>query len=93
MMSGLKKKSGRRSATRGALMLPTLALLYGLLYSVPPASEEAARYFVLDNGLKVFLLEKRNVPLVNVAAAVNLGSKDETPETSGSVHILEHYIL
>lgn len=56
-------------------------------------TEEAAKYFTLDNGLKVFLLEKRNVPLINVAAAVGLGSKDETAETSGIVHILEHYIL
>ncbi|MGB7296047.1 MAG: pitrilysin family protein [Candidatus Aminicenantales bacterium] len=54
---------------------------------------ETAEYFVLENGLKVFLLEKRNVPLVNVVAAVDLGSKDETPETSGIVHVLEHYIL
>ena len=48
---------------------------------------------MLDNGLKVFLLEKRSVPLVNVAAAVGLGSKDETPETSGLVHVLEHCLL
>ena len=56
-------------------------------------SEEAAKSFVLDNGLKVFLLEKRSVPLVNVAAAVDLGSKDENAETSGLVHVLEHCIL
>ncbi len=56
-------------------------------------SEEAAKNFELGNGLKVFLLEKRNFPLVNAVAAVNLGSKDETAETSGLVHMLEHYIL
>jgi predicted Zn-dependent peptidase len=56
-------------------------------------SEEAAKYFVLDNGLKVFLLEKRSVPLVNVAAAVDLGSKNETADTSGLVHVLEHCML
>jgi predicted Zn-dependent peptidase len=58
-----------------------------------PASEEAAKSFELGNGLKVFLLEKHGCPLVNAVAAVNLGSKDETAETSGLVHILEHYIL
>lgn len=56
-------------------------------------TEEAAKNFELGNGLKVFLLEKRNFPLVNAVAAVNLGSKDETAETNGLVHILEHYIL
>jgi zinc protease len=38
-------------------------------------------------------MEKRNVRLVNAVAAVDLGSKDETAETSGAVHVLEHYIL
>lgn len=56
-------------------------------------AEETAKNFELPSGLKVFLLEKRNLPLVNVVAAVNVGSKDETPETSGLVHVLEHYIL
>jgi predicted Zn-dependent peptidase len=52
-----------------------------------------SRGFVLANGLQAFLLEKRDAPLVNVVAAVNLGSKDETAETSGLVHVLEHCIL
>lgn len=57
------------------------------------ASDQLSRSFTLANGLKVFLLEKRDVPLVNAVAAVNLGAKDETPETSGLVHLLEHYVL
>ncbi|MDH7511570.1 MAG: pitrilysin family protein [Clostridiales bacterium] len=56
-------------------------------------AKETSRSFTLDNGLRAFLLEKRNVPLVNVVVAVNLGSKDETAETSGLVHVLEHFIL
>jgi predicted Zn-dependent peptidase len=80
--------------SQGTRILLALALsTLGILSISLPASEEAAKYFVLDNGLKVFLLEKRNVPLVNVATAVGLGSKDETAETSGLVHVLEHYIL
>lgn len=49
--------------------------------------------FRLANGLRVCLVEKNNVPLWNAVVAVNLGSKDETAETSGLTHILEHYIL
>lgn len=80
------------------IVMATLPFLLSLLCPLilnpgPVDSEETAEYFVLDNGLKVFLLEKRNVPLVNVVAAVDVGSKDETPETSGIVHMLEHYIL
>jgi len=58
-----------------------------------PSPAEVSKFFNLDNGLRVFLLEKRDVPLLNVATAVNLGSKDETAETNGLVHILEHCIL
>jgi predicted Zn-dependent peptidase len=80
--------------SQGTRILLALALsTLGSLSVGRLGSEETAKYFVLDNGLKVFLLEKRNVPLINVAAAVGLGSKDETAETSGIVHILEHYIL
>jgi zinc protease len=49
--------------------------------------------FTLENGLKVVLYERHNLPLVQVVAAVNAGSKDETNETSGLVHLLEHDIL
>ncbi|MGD9347175.1 MAG: pitrilysin family protein, partial [Candidatus Aminicenantes bacterium] len=49
--------------------------------------------FELENGMKVFLYERHSIPLVNCAFAFNIGSKDESVETSGLVHILEHYIL
>ncbi|MCJ7563733.1 MAG: insulinase family protein, partial [Candidatus Aminicenantes bacterium] len=51
------------------------------------------KQFTLDNGMNVFLYERHNLPLVNIVAAVNAGSKDETAETNGLVHMLEHYIL
>jgi len=55
--------------------------------------ETSTKNFELENGLKVFLYERHTLPLVNVAIAVNLGTKDESEESSGLVHILEHYIL
>lgn len=70
-------------------------LLICLLLNVPCSSQEATtrKYFELENGLKVFLYERHNLPLVNVVVAVNFGSKDETEETNGLAHLLEHYIL
>ncbi len=56
-------------------------------------SPSAQKRFTLSNGLRVFLLERESVPLVNIVAGVNAGSKDETDETSGLIHLLEHYIL
>ncbi len=55
--------------------------------------ETPTKQFELKNGFKVFLYEKHTLPLINCAIAVNLGTKDESDETSGLVHILEHYIL
>jgi predicted Zn-dependent peptidase len=51
------------------------------------------KLLTLDNGLRVFLVQRDSVPLVNIVAAVNAGSKDETEATSGLTHLLEHYIL
>jgi len=77
------------------LKLPILALLSCLLSLTPLASQEKekTKYFELENGLKVFLYERHTLCLVNLSFAVNLGTKDESEETSGLVHLLEHYIL
>jgi len=68
-----------------------LLLLTGTLQS--QEEPENSRSFVLDNGLRVFLYEKKTLPLLNFVFSVNMGSKDETEANSGLVHILEHYIL
>jgi zinc protease len=57
------------------------------------SQDETQRYFEIENGLKIYLCEKHTLPLVNLVFAVNLGAKDESEETNGIVHILEHYIL
>ncbi|MCX7973283.1 MAG: insulinase family protein [Candidatus Aminicenantes bacterium] len=49
--------------------------------------------FRLENGLKVFLLDRPNSPLVNLVLAVGYGSRDEQSEEYGLAHFLEHLIL
>ena len=70
-------------------------LLLGLIFMLHFSlwSQEKLRRFELPNGIKVAILEKREIPLINVVAGVDVGSKDETDETSGLVHLLEHIIL
>lgn len=72
-----------------------LILITCFFFLLPSAAQETSqtKQFELENGLKVFLYKRERLPLINLAFAVNLGSKDETDETSGLVHILEHYIL
>jgi zinc protease len=82
--------SGRRRGTGfGAAAALCVWLLSGAV--LPAAGAE--RGFVLDNGLRVFLYEKRGVPLVHIVAGFDVGSKDETDESSGLVHLLEHCLL
>ena len=73
---------------RRAGLVAGLWLAAGPLFSAGPE-----RHFVLDNGLQVFLYEKRDVPLVHIVTGFNVGSKDETDGTSGLVHLLEHCVL
>lgn len=69
-------------------------LIYLLVFTTSYAEEETkTKYLELENGLKVFLYERHTLPLVNLVFGVNIGSKDESEETNGLVHILEHYIL
>jgi len=90
------KKAIRRPATVNG-MVNLLLLVWAATAFLFPASGEASppveKRFTLDNGLRVCLFQRDSVPLVNIVAGVNAGSKDETDETSGLVHLLEHYIL
>jgi zinc protease len=61
--------------------------------AVPVRAAGPGRHVVLDNGLQVFLYEKRDLPLVHIVAGFNVGSKDESEATSGLVHLLEHCLL
>ena len=75
-------------------LLSAVLLFFCLLLITPTNSQDKTqKYFELENGLKIYLYEKHTLPLVNLVFAVNLGTKDESEETNGIVHILEHYIL
>jgi len=56
-------------------------------------TQEGERHFVLENGIRVFLYEKRDLPLFHLVTGFDVGSKNETDLTSGIVHLLEHCIL
>lgn len=71
-------------------------IIFGIALLLLPATakeQTKTKYYKLENGLRVFLYERHVLPMVNIVVGVDLGSKNETNETSGLVHILEHYIL
>ncbi len=88
-----EKRHSRKGLKQWLSACFMLFCLLNQAWPLSPEAQDTSRSLTLSNGLKVFLLEKRTVPLVNIVAASNLGSKDETMETSGLVHLLEHYIL
>jgi zinc protease len=51
------------------------------------------KYLKLKNGLQVFLEKNDRVPLVHIGFSINVGSRDETAETSGFIHIMEHLVF
>jgi predicted Zn-dependent peptidase len=73
---------------------PSAAVLCLLALAAAPAGAAGpGRGFVLDNGLRAFLYEKRDLPLVHIVVGFDVGSKDETEATNGLVHLLEHCLL
>ncbi len=81
----------RASAKGTAFLVILLFLALPFLFYGDEA--EKTKYFELENGLKVFLYERHSPPLLNLVFAFDLGTKNESDETNGLVHILEHYIL
>ncbi|MFC2154894.1 M16 family metallopeptidase [Acidobacteriota bacterium] len=58
-----------------------------------PVDQMGSKFFNLPNGLQIFLQERDKLPLVHIAAGIDVGSKNESPETNGLVHLLEHLIF
>jgi zinc protease len=83
-----RRRSRFRAAGPSAAAVFALWLCAASLFGASPE-----RSFVLDNGLRVFLYEKHDVPLVNIVCGFDVGSKNETEATSGLVHLLEHCVL
>jgi zinc protease len=49
--------------------------------------------FVLANGLTVLLLEDHSVPMISYHTWYRVGSRDESPGTTGAAHMLEHMMF
>jgi zinc protease len=79
---------------RKQFFLVLIGILFLSTFSHAHQPEETKfKDFELDNGMKVYLYERHALPLINIVFAFNLGTKNESEETNGLVHILEHYIL
>ena len=48
---------------------------------------------VLDNGLKILMLEKHDVPIVSLRIVYKVGSANEHPGITGASHLFEHMMF
>jgi len=74
-------------------MLLALALVAaggGTLAAQAPVRYE---HYTLDNGLAVYLVPDRTVPVVTVNVWYNVGSRNERPGRSGFAHLFEHMMF
>ncbi len=70
----------------------TAVIALWLALAAPAAAGEPPRY-TLDNGLTVYLDPQPGGPSVAAVVAVRVVDLDETPETSGAAHMLEHMLF
>ena len=52
-----------------------------------------SKYFTLDNGMKVLLVESHKSPVVSVQMWVKTGSADEKAGEEGLSHFIEHLVF
>ena len=50
-------------------------------------------HFVLENGLRVYVIEDASSPLVCVNVLYDVGARDEDPELTGFAHLFEHLMF
>src|ERR671914_3121428 len=72
-------------------LLSSLSVFLLMLWT--PAYATPVQEFVLDNGLKVLLLEDHKTPAVTFQVWYRVGSRNERDGKSGLAHFLEHMLF
>jgi zinc protease len=73
--------------------LTSISVLLSLTFGAAPGHATDVREIVLDNGLKVLLLEDHKNPAVTFQVWYRVGSRNEKDGKSGLAHFLEHMLF
>lgn len=78
-----------------AFALASLLAAGTFLFAAPaaPPATGSTSHKVLANGLEVFAVENRAVPLVTICVAFRGGASAQTRETAGLFHLYEHMLF
>ncbi|HEY7557961.1 MAG TPA: pitrilysin family protein [Candidatus Binatia bacterium] len=74
-------------------LLASVCVLISLTFTAAPGHATYVREIVLDNGLKVLLLEDHKSPAVTFQVWYRVGSRNEKDGKSGLSHFLEHMLF
>lgn len=70
------------------------AVLTTIIFLLTPLCLRAeVKEYLLDNGLKILILEDHKVPLATFQVWYRVGSRDELPGKTGLSHFLEHMMF
>lgn len=62
-------------------------------YESVPNDPMKSRIYTLDNGLKIYLTDNKDLPRIQTYIAVRVGGKNDPAETTGLSHYLEHLMF
>lgn len=74
-------------------LIRILALSFIALILIPISAVAGVREYMLDNGLKVLIIEDHKVPLATFQIWYRIGSREETSGKTGLSHLLEHMMF
>ena len=80
----------RRIFTLSGILIGALTTLVS---SPALALYEQARWFTLDNGMDVIVIENHRAPAVHARVVYKVGALDEAPGQFGIAHVLEHLMF
>jgi zinc protease len=72
---------------------PCLLVLAMMLIANPVSADDKVSEFMLDNGMKVIVLEDHRAPVVVSQVWYRVGSSDEYEGVTGISHLLEHMMF
>lgn len=73
--------------------LLTFIILFYCATSYGQELELKVKEHILDNGLKLLMLEKHDVPIVSLRIVYKVGSVNERPGITGASHLFEHMMF
>jgi len=72
------------------ILINSVFSVHSIEIEIPP---KGVSIHLLDNGIKVLLIENPALPMVGINTVVKVGSAYETYASSGMSHMLEHLLF